>query len=79
MVELQHERSRELTTIAREQAERGEFESAQSSIREALELDPSNREAVQLRRRLQQDAQKQIIRPRIEAMLNSAKELMAGR
>jgi len=79
MLELQQVRSRQLTTQATAQASAGDIESAQAAVREALDLDPANREAVQLRRSLQQDAQRRFIKPRVEALLNASKDLLTSR
>src|SRR6185436_15372186 len=66
LIDLQHEQARALFSEAERLVKSGSEEAAQSRLRQALEFDPSNRDARRLRDQLQQSLQKQAVRPRVE-------------
>ncbi|MCC6362827.1 MAG: protein kinase [Bryobacterales bacterium] len=79
MLELQQREARNLLAEAKKLADTGQIEAAQSKARESLELDPANAEARQLRRLLQQETEKQLVRPKIEQLLTTGRmKLQAG-
>ena len=77
--ELGKERAAELVAEGLRRFEADELEPAQAAIREALELDPGNREARRLREKLQQQLQRKAIRPRLNALVEAGQELLAAR
>jgi serine/threonine protein kinase len=79
MLELQQREAQNLLAEAKKLADTGQIEAAQSKARESLELDPTNAEARQLRRLLQQETEKQLVRPKIEQLLTTGRmKLHAG-
>ncbi|MCC6394869.1 MAG: protein kinase, partial [Bryobacterales bacterium] len=79
MLELQQREAQNLLAEAKKLADTGQIEAAQSKARESLELDPANAEARKLRRLLQQETEKQVVRPKIEQLLTTSRmKLQAG-
>jgi len=78
-IELQKARASELLLQARSLLEEESLEPAQKVVQEALALEPANTTARQLREAIQQSIQKRILQPRIEGLLSSGEEHLAGR
>jgi len=78
-IELQKARASELLLQARSLLEEESLEPAQKVVQEALALEPANTTARQLREKIQQNLQKRILQPRIEGLLSSGEEHLAGR
>ncbi|MBV8809066.1 MAG: protein kinase, partial [Acidobacteriaceae bacterium] len=72
--ELGRERIGDLIQQARTLIESGEFEQAQPLVREALEIDPGNRTARELRDRVQRLTKDRAIRPQITALIGAGRQ-----
>ena len=55
------------------------LETAQSVVRQVMEIDPANRTARELRERLQQQIKQRVIRPRVDALVGAAHEQLNKR
>ncbi|HWR53841.1 MAG TPA: protein kinase, partial [Bryobacteraceae bacterium] len=71
-LELRQERAAALLVEARTLVEAGELEAAQARLAEALDLDPSNRGARQLREAVQSRLRRRTLKPRIDALTAKA-------
>ncbi len=78
-MDLQTQRAEELVAQAQVQVQADQLDAAQALAVEALSLDPSNRAARSLRESLQKRLQHRALRPRIEALVNSAEERLSTR
>ena len=79
VVELRKERTGELIAEAHQRIAAEQFDEAQSVIKQALEIDPANRTARELRERLQSEIKKRNLRPRIAALLDQGREQLRAR
>jgi eukaryotic-like serine/threonine-protein kinase len=79
LAELKHEHARGLTAEAERLVQAKQYETAQALIRESLELNPADRAARRLRERIQQEMQRQASQPKLEALLNTGRHLLASR
>ncbi|HUQ94497.1 MAG TPA: protein kinase [Bryobacteraceae bacterium] len=79
LLDLQRHEAQHRLTEATKLVEDGQVDAAQSLVREVLELDPSNSEARQLRRVLQQESGRQMMGPKIEALLNTGRRRLFSR
>jgi serine/threonine-protein kinase len=71
-LELRQERAAALVVEARALVENGELEPAQARLAGALDLDPSNRGARQLREMVQSRLRRRTLQPRIDALIAKA-------
>jgi TonB family protein len=76
--ELKRSRAAGLLDEARAFVEAKDFEGAQGSVREALDLDPNNSQAERLRVEIRAILKRQMARPRIEALLRETEEARAA-
>ncbi|HYM11532.1 MAG TPA: protein kinase [Bryobacterales bacterium] len=76
--ELKRDQAAALLIEGRRLVSEGQFDLAQAVVREALELDPSNREARHLRDAVRDRLQRRIIRSRLDALLRQADEQVAA-
>jgi serine/threonine protein kinase len=79
MFELRQARAASLASEATELFGGRQTQQALRLVNEALNLDPSNREARQLRENVQSEIQRETIQPRIEMLLESAQKQLAER
>ncbi|MBL8218869.1 MAG: protein kinase, partial [Bryobacterales bacterium] len=79
LAELKHDHARGLYAEAERLTEAQQYETAQALIRESLELNPADRGARRLRERIQQEMQRQAAAPKLEALLNTGRHLLASR
>ncbi len=71
IAELGRERMGDLIRETRALIDSGEFDSAQFSVRQALEIDPGNRTARELRDQLQRLIKDRALRPQIAALIDA--------
>lgn len=79
ILELKQEKAVELVADAHKLSDGKEPQKAIAIINEALDLDPANREARQLREVIQRQLQKEALQPRINALIQTAEEQLAKR
>jgi len=79
LFQLRHERAAEVLLEAQPLVAEGQTEPALVKVKEALELDPMNREADRLKRQLQQVLQRKAVRGRVEGILADAELKIAQR
>ena len=79
VVELKREQAAELVVRARQLASQEQFEEAQKTAHEILELDPSNREAHSLLQSLKQRIQRKVIQPKIQILVEKAEQDVQAR
>lgn len=73
MVEAQRLRAQNLLLEARSQLNDQNLDQVNTLLREILELDPSNSEARAMRRTLQIETERQMVRPKIEELINTGR------
>jgi serine/threonine-protein kinase len=74
LIELQQQEAARLLTEAKKLFAGHQHEPALNVIREVLELDPTNRQARQLREVVQQQLKRVAVRPRVESIMKKAEE-----
>ncbi len=79
MLELRKERVNDLLTEARGLMESNQFDSAQAIVRQALDTDPANRTARELREALQRKIWEDELRPRVAALVHAGREQLESR
>ncbi|MBS1827009.1 MAG: protein kinase [Acidobacteria bacterium] len=79
LAELKHDHARGLYTEAERLAGAQQFDTALALVRESLELNPADRGARRLRERIQQEMQRAAAQPKLEALLNTGRHLLASR
>jgi hypothetical protein len=78
-LELARNRAADLLADARKREAAGELEAAQALVREILELDPTHREAREMRENLQRQIHRKALQVRVDALVRSGKEELAER
>ena len=73
ILDLRRESVRDLVSGARNLIESGQLEDAQSKIRQALDIEPGNPTARELRENLQRLIREKTLRPRIEALVSEGR------
>ncbi|MFN7939732.1 MAG: protein kinase [Bryobacteraceae bacterium] len=79
LAELKHDHARGLFAEAERLTGAQQFETALALVRESLELNPADRGARRLRERIQQEMQRAAAQPKLEALLNTGRHLLASR
>jgi tetratricopeptide (TPR) repeat protein len=79
MLELGKARTSELLSEAKKRVAAEELEPAQTLVREILELEPTHREAREMRETLQQQIQKKGLHVKVGALVGSGKQELAAR
>ena len=79
ILDLKREKAVALVAEAHQFSDEKEAHKAIAVINEALDLDPGNREARQLREVIQRQLQKEVLQPRITALMQTAEEQLAKR
>jgi hypothetical protein len=77
--DLRKENVRDLLTEAGRLIADGSLESAQAAVKQALEVEPGNRTARELRERVQREIKEKAVRPRIEALLGEGRNQLGAR
>src|SRR5271154_902438 len=77
IIELKQQRAKQLLAEAQELSAHETQPEALALINEALNLDPGNKEARQLRESVQRQLQKKALQPRVDGMLQTAQEQLA--
>ena len=77
--DLRKESAGQLIVQARRLIDSGQLEAARAVVRQALEADPANRVARDLRKDLHRKAENKPIRPRIAALVNAGRERLESR
>ena len=78
LLELRQERSAALLTQAHDLVAREDLDAAQAMLSEAVDLDPVNRAARQLRETVQARLRRRVLRGRIDALVTKAHAAMAS-
>lgn len=78
LLELQKAKASDLVAQARQLKAETQAEAAQALVRQALELDPANRAARELREELQKEFRRRAIQPRIQDLLRKAEDQLAA-
>ena len=78
-LDLKRHRAATLVEECERLFQEGQIEAAQTSLRQVLDLDPSNTTARRLRESLQQESHRRTLRPRIESAIKTAEEDLARR
>jgi serine/threonine protein kinase len=79
LIELKRERASEMVAEARRLLELGEVDTANKMTRSIFDMDPTNRDARQLRETIQEHLQWRAVKPRVEALVRSGEESLAQR
>ena len=79
IIELRKERVTDLLAEARHHIAANRLDKAQSMVREALDADPANRTARDLRETLQRQIRENEIRPRVAALIQAGREHLQAR
>jgi serine/threonine-protein kinase len=78
-IDLQKERLGELVAEAKSMIVAGQLETAQTAVRQALEIEPGYRPARELREAVQRQLRERTVRPKIAALVNSGREQLQAR
>jgi serine/threonine-protein kinase len=79
LFQLRHDRAAQILAEAHPLVEQGQVDAALAKVKEAVELDPMNREADQLKKQLQEDLRRKAVRGKVTAMVADAERKVAQR
>jgi predicted Zn-dependent protease len=79
ILDLRRENVSELLTEARDLVAADQLEAAQPVVRQAIELDPGNRTARELRELLQRQLKDRAVRPKVAALMSAGREQLGDR
>ena len=79
LFQLRHDRAVQILAEAHPLVEQGQFDAALAKAKEAVELDPMNREADQLKKQLQEELRRNMVRSKVASMVADAERKIAQR
>ncbi|MGA2594465.1 MAG: protein kinase, partial [Bryobacteraceae bacterium] len=79
LFQLRHDRAAQILAEAHPLVEQGQADAALAKVKEAVELDPMNREADQLKKQLQEELRRKAVRGKVTAMVADAERKVAQR
>jgi serine/threonine-protein kinase len=79
LFQLRHYRAAEILAEAQPLAEQGQLEAALAKVKEAVELDPMNRQADQLKKQLQEKLRRTMVRGKVTSLVADAERKIAQR
>ena len=79
LFQLRHDRAAQILAEAQPLVAQGQVDAALAKVKEAVELDPMNREADQLKKQLQEEFRRKAVRGKVTAMVADAERKVAQR